>query len=164
MIKTRDKIPLLGRAWAAPAALALLLAAAAFPRRTAAARLVLVPLSSESHISAFTALSTELETQGSYEIVMVRRQSHRRGALRVRCRRLAAPPRQTSAQHAPRRTPPSPRLRRRQVVSKEMLDGARAAADARSPGNRHTYITYPLRFDLFADDMARIAKAGSRLP
>jgi len=36
-----------------------------------AARIVVVPLSSESHISAFTALTTELETLGQHEIHMV---------------------------------------------------------------------------------------------
>ena len=36
------------------------------------ARLLLVPLSSESHISAFTALSTELEKLGGHEVYMVR--------------------------------------------------------------------------------------------
>jgi hypothetical protein len=38
-----------------------------------AARLVVIPLSSESHISAFTALTTELETLGGHEIHMVGR-------------------------------------------------------------------------------------------
>ncbi|GBF89728.1 2-hydroxyacylsphingosine 1-beta-galactosyltransferase [Raphidocelis subcapitata] len=117
MAATRNPLPRRRHA-AGLAALGLLLAlaAASCPLRAAAARVALVPLSSDSHIAAFTALSTELEKHGGHEIVM--------------------------------------------VVSNEMLDAARAAADARSPGNRHAYITYPLRFDLFADDMARIAKAN----
>jgi hypothetical protein len=50
-------------------ACAVLLACA--PSHAAAARLLVVPLSSESHISAFTALSTELETIGGHDIHMV---------------------------------------------------------------------------------------------
>lgn len=36
-----------------------------------AARLVVVPLASDSHILAFTALTTELERLGDFEIYMV---------------------------------------------------------------------------------------------
>ncbi|KAI8466177.1 MAG: hypothetical protein J3K34DRAFT_524714 [Monoraphidium minutum] len=72
--------------------------------------------SSESHIAAFTALTTELERLGGHEIHM--------------------------------------------VVSRELRDAAEAAAAARSPGHAHAYLTYPLRFDKFSGDMAKIGKAG----
>jgi hypothetical protein len=49
--------------------LALLLLA--YLGHTKAARLLIVPLASESHIAAFTALSTDLETLGVHEVYMV---------------------------------------------------------------------------------------------
>jgi hypothetical protein len=49
--------------------LALLLLA--YLGHTEAARLLIVPLASDSHIAAFTALSIELETLGGHEVYMV---------------------------------------------------------------------------------------------
>jgi hypothetical protein len=49
--------------------LALLLLA--YLGHTKAARLLIVPLASDSHIAAFTALSTELEALGGHEVYMV---------------------------------------------------------------------------------------------
>ncbi|KAI8472903.1 MAG: hypothetical protein J3K34DRAFT_519435 [Monoraphidium minutum] len=47
-----------------------------------------------------------------------------------------------------------------QVVSHELRAPAVAAAAARAPGHAHAFLTYPLRLDLFADDMAKIGEAG----
>jgi hypothetical protein len=55
---------------AAPLLAALLLLAA--PRAAAGMRVAFVPLSSESHVAAFTALSTEVERLGGHEVYMVR--------------------------------------------------------------------------------------------
>jgi len=62
------------------------------------------------------------------------------------------------------RTPirPNPTPSTHQVVSKELLESSEAAAAARSPNHRHRYVTYPMRFDLFADDFARVAKVRRR--
>lgn len=78
------------------------------------ARLVVVPLSSESHIAAFTALTGPLETLGGHEVHM------------VVCQELAA-------------------------------EAARSATEHGAAG--HTLHTYPLRPDLFADDLAAISTA-----
>lgn len=77
---------------------AVLLAAACIaPQRADAARLLLLPLASESHIAAFTALSTALEQHG-HEIVMVRRAVT---AHALEQHHHPAPP-------PPRPTPPAP--------------------------------------------------------
>lgn len=146
--------------------LALLALAALLPRAASAARLVVVPLSSESHISAFTALTTELESLGGHEIHMVRCTSvpqlcsHKRQAPHTAQGSPASCLPTWQRQTTPfvsllARRPPSI-----QVVSQELLEASKAMATARSPGHRHGFHTYPLRFDLFADDMAKMSKAG----
>jgi hypothetical protein len=54
-----------------PALLLLLLAATAAPAPVRGARLAFVPLSSESHVAAFAALSTEVEALSGHEVHLV---------------------------------------------------------------------------------------------
>uniref|UniRef100_A0A383VRS4 UDP-glycosyltransferases domain-containing protein n=1 Tax=Tetradesmus obliquus TaxID=3088 RepID=A0A383VRS4_TETOB len=46
------------------------------------------------------------------------------------------------------------------VVSDNLQEAAQSMAAARNPQHRHSYITYPFRFEVFADDMKKIATAN----
>lgn len=98
----------------------LLLAAAVcllLPHHADAARLLVVPLASSSHIAAFTALTTALEQHGGHEIHM--------------------------------------------VVLHEFVEPAGAMAAARNASHGHSYLSYALKYELFPQDMADMAKANS---
>jgi len=47
-----------------------------------------------------------------------------------------------------------------QVVSDALLDAAKSMAASRRPDHAHSYLPYPFRVELFAEDMAAIAKAN----
>jgi hypothetical protein len=48
-----------------------------------------------------------------------------------------------------------------QVVSEALLEPSKGMAASRNASHRHSYLTYPLRYDLFPKDMADLAKANS---
>ncbi len=48
-----------------------------------------------------------------------------------------------------------------QVVSEALLEPSKGMAAARNASHHHSYLTYPLRYDLFPKDMADLAKANS---
>jgi hypothetical protein len=47
-----------------------------------------------------------------------------------------------------------------QVVSREFVEPATAMAAARNASHCHSYISYPLKYELFPTDMADMAKAN----
>lgn len=51
-------------------------------------------------------------------------------------------------------------VRALQVVSTALADVAKDMATSRFSEHNHHYITYPFRFEVFADDMAKIARAN----
>lgn len=48
-----------------------------------------------------------------------------------------------------------------QVISREFVEPAAAMAAARNATHAHSYISYPLKYELFPKDMAALAKANS---
>ena len=155
--------------------LALLAAAATLAD---AARLVAVPLASPSHIAAFTALTTALEQHGGHEVYMVCPAAGAAAGPYAHAACMKVPPRrrpQTLAVLSSLCSPlvvsctTCPLLHIQsvilvsdpQVVSEGLLEPSKGMAAARNASHRHSYLTYPLQYDLFPKDMADLAKANS---
>lgn len=168
--------------------LALLAAAATLAD---AARLVAVPLASPSHIAAFTALTTALEQHGGHEVYMVcpaagaaagpyahAACNHDMDTRSAPAACMKVPPRRRPQTFAVLSSLCSPLVLScttcpllhiqsvilvsdTQVVSEGLLEPSKGMAAARNASHRHSYLTYPLQYDLFPKDMADLAKANS---
>lgn len=106
------------------------------PGAAHAATILFVPLSSESHIAAFSALSAAAEQLGGHDVRMVVAKELE-GAARA-----------------------SAEARHRALSSSSAALSASASSASASAHHRHRFVTYPLKAERFAADLAAMAESG----